>query len=239
MIRATVLILGVLSWVSLAHAQTPSTDTSALSLNTPASTDTPNSPPDQTVVLLHESLELLQQRQPDAALEKANAAIQIAPKDADAYGLRGGIYAEKKDWDKATQDYKTVLQLDPNNVQAKFNLGEIQFMQKNYDAARSALLPLENDLVMGELASYKVFLCDLFGGHTDAAQKELDTFDKVGEGPSYYFSKAAWYLYQKKPEDARPWLQSAANIYAPAKFKLYSASLFDLGLLPIPPKSPQ
>ena len=28
---------------------------------------------------------------------------------------------------------------------------------------------------------------------------------------------------------------SAANIYAPAKFKLYATSLFDLGYLPLPP----
>jgi Tfp pilus assembly protein PilF len=186
------------------------------------------------IVLLHEAIELLQEKQFEAALAKVNAVIQADPKSVDGYGLRGSIYAAKKDWKSAAKDFQSVLQFDPNNIQAKFNLAELEFLQKDYDNARVAFLGLESDGNLGDLAKYKVFLCDLFGGHSDVAAKELDAFDKVGSGASYYFAEAASSLYQKKTEDARSWLTSASNIYSPSKFKLYAASLFDLGYLPLP-----
>jgi hypothetical protein len=44
-----------------------------------------------------------------------------------------------------------------------------------------AFVALEKDPDMGDFASYKVFLCDLFGGHEDAASKELDAFNEAGK----------------------------------------------------------
>ena len=192
-------------------------------------------PAQDPTILLHEAMEALQDKQIDEALAKVNTVIQLAPQNVDGYGLRGGIYAEQKDWEKAIQDYQKILQLDPNNAQAKFNMAEIAFLQKKYDEARPGFIAMEKDPNLGELATYKVFLCDLFGGQADTAARELQAFEQVGSGASYYFAEAASSLYQKKPEDARGWLTSAANIYSPAKFKLYSASLFDLGYLPLPP----
>ena len=114
-------------------------------------------------------------------------------------------------------------------------MSEVAFLQKKYDEARPGFITMEQDPNLGDLATYKVFLCDLFGGHSETAAAELQAFDKIGSGASYYFAEAASSLYNKKPEDARGWLTSASNIYAPAKFKLYAASLFDLGYLPLPP----
>jgi tetratricopeptide (TPR) repeat protein len=193
---------------------------------------------DPVHLLLQQAFQLLEQKQFDAALDKVNVALQAAPKNEDAYGLRGNIYAEKKLWDQAEKDYQTGLQIDGKNVQIKFNLAEIQFMQKKYDDARPGFAALEQNSNMGDLATYKVFLCDLFGGHEDVSAKELDeldAFNQVGRNASYYFGNAAWSLYHQKTEDARSWLTSAANIYAPNKFRLYAASLIDLGYMPLPP----
>jgi len=184
---------------------------------------------------MREAFALLQQKRFDEALDKLHAAIQSDPQNAGAYGLRGSIYVEKKLWDQAEMDYQTALQLDGKNVQTKFNLAEIDFMQKKYDDARPGFVTLEQDPNMGDLASYKIFLCDLFGGHEDVAKKELDAFNQVGTNAPYYFGNAAWLLYHQKTEEARGWLTSAGNIYAPYKFKLYAASLIDLGYMPLPP----
>jgi hypothetical protein len=93
---------------------------------------------------------------------------------------------------------------------------------------------LTNDPDMGDFAQYKVFLCDLFGGHEEQAKKELDVFDAAMGNPSYYFANAAWSLVHKNIEDARGWLVSASRIYPPQKNAYYAQSLRDLGYLPIP-----
>ena len=97
---------------------------------------------------------------------------------------------------------------------------------------------LESDPDMGDLASYKIFLCDLFGGHEDVAKKELDAFNATGSKPSYYYSNAAWSLFHKNTEDARSWLVSALRIYPAQKNEFYQSSLKDLGYLPLPAPPP-
>jgi len=207
--------------------------------STPASSG-PGQPPAVPVAYpLRQVVELMEQNQYDAALDHVNAAIRAAPQDPAAYALRGDIYAAQKLWDRAEKDYQTVLHLDGTSVQIKFNLAEIEFLQKKYDAARPGFAALEQLPDMGDLAAYKVFQCDLFGGHEHTAAQELDAFNQVGSNASYYFANASWSLYHHQTEDARGWLTSAANIYAPDKFGLYAASLIDLGYMPLPPPPPQ
>jgi len=189
--------------------------------------------------LIREATQLVQQKKFDAALEKVNAVVQLEPQSEAAYLLRGSIYGQKKLWDQAELDYRKVLEWDNKNVAAQFNLAEVAFQQKKYDDARAAFVTLEADAKFGDLATYKTYLCDLFGDHEAAAAQELDSFNQVGSNASYYFANAAWLLYHQKTEDSRSWLMSAANIYSPDKFRLYAASLIDLGYLPLPsnPKS--
>jgi hypothetical protein len=107
-------------------------------------------------------------------------------------------------------------------------------MQKAYDDAHSGFISLEKDPEWGDLAAYKVFLCDLFGGHEDLAQSELNAFNKVESNPSYYYSNAAWDLFHKRPESAMSWLNAAARIYPHKKVFFYSATLIEFGYLPLP-----
>ena len=100
----------------------------------------------------------------DAKLEKLNATLKAHPNDAQSYADRGNVYAAKKSWQLAEKDYQTALKLDNKIAKAAFNLAEMEFVQKKYDSARPGFLALENDPHLGDLASYKVFLCDLYGG---------------------------------------------------------------------------
>jgi hypothetical protein len=117
----------------------------------------------------------------------------------------------------------------------KFDQAELKFMQKKYDDARPGFVGLQSDKDFGDFATYKVFLCDLFGAHQEVAAKELDALNQVGGNPSYYFGNAAWDLVHHKTNEASDWLRSAARIYAnaPAKIAQYTTSLRDLGYLPI------
>ncbi len=220
-------------------AQQPALDSLNLNSNqapaAPAPSPAPVATSDASTTQLREALQLMQNGQLDEALAKVNAVIQSAPNSPDGYGLRGTIYSKKKMWTQSTQDFQKVLALTPNSVPARFNLAELNFMQKLYDQARPGFLDLETDADLGDLATYKVFLCDLYGGHDAIAKQEFDAFNDKGTGASYYFGNAAWFLYHHQTEDARGWLVSASHIFAPAKLNLYSSSLIDLGYLPLPP----
>jgi Tfp pilus assembly protein PilF len=189
------------------------------------------------------AMELYNRGQADEALRIINAFLQITPKDKslDAYILRGAIYAQKQQWSQAESDYKTALQLNANDDGIRYDLADLKFMQKQFDDARSAFVPLQNyhDSDIRDLIKYKIFLCDLLGGHDDAASKELDAFNQVGMNASYYFGNAAWDLVHKKPEDARSWLESSTHIYSLRKHELYLSMLKDLGYLPLPPAAGQ
>jgi Tfp pilus assembly protein PilF len=187
--------------------------------------------PDQSDIaaILRQSINFLRQNRPDEALDKANAALVADPHNWACYFVRGNVYAITKQWDLAEQDYLAAEKMNDQNSAIKYNLADIQFAQKKYALARPGFAHLANDQELGDQATYKVFLCDLFGGYEDNAAKDLANINQTGANASYYFANAAWSLYHQKTDDANGWLNSARKIYPPAKFQRYSASLEVLG----------
>jgi tetratricopeptide (TPR) repeat protein len=170
----------------------------------------------------------------NGALHSLNQALQLNPNSTGAYVLRASIYSQRHQWQPAEDDFNAAAKIAPTNVVLRIQLAEVKFMEKQYDVSRTRYAALTKDPELGDFAAYKVFLCDLFGGHEAQAKKELDVFDDVMGNPSYYFANASWDLYHKNIDDARSWLVSASHIYPAQKFTLYGQSLRDLGYLPIP-----
>lgn len=198
-------------------------------------------PMEQAKKLMAAAIDKMKNNDADGALADLDQAIRLYPTSTGAYVLRASIYTQKKQWAQADADFKAAAKIAPTNVVLKFNLIEIKFMQKQYDQARPGFLALETDPdvlkqapEMVDFAKYKVFLCDLFGGHEAQARKELDVFNDAMGDPSYYFGNAAWDLYHRQLGPARDWLLSASRVYAPSKNQFYAQSLHDLGYLPIP-----
>lgn len=230
--RLFAFVLAALALAPFAHAQAPAGTADA---SRPAGPDL-TSPVEAARAKIAEAVKRMNATPPDAdgALADLTQAVQLKPDSAFAYLLRGSIYTQKKMFAEAEADFAAAYKIDPSNVVIKFNLSELQFMQKHYDEARTGFVPLQHDPDMGDFAMYKVFLCDLFAGHEDVAKSELDALDKKGDDASYYFSHAAWDLYHKNIDDARNWLVSASHIYEPKKFTTYGESLRYLGYLPLP-----
>jgi tetratricopeptide (TPR) repeat protein len=197
-------------------------------------TSGPTSTSDASTQMVKDAMALMDKNDLDGAIAKLSKAIELNPHASGPYVLRASLYCQKKLWTQAEADFTTASQLAPTNVVLKFNIIEVKFMQKQYDAARPGYLALINDPDMGDFAAYKVFLCDLAGGHLDVAQKELDAFNKVGGNPSYYYANAAWDIAHKKFDDAHGWLSSASDIYPPRKNAYYAEGLIYLGYLPLP-----
>jgi tetratricopeptide (TPR) repeat protein len=213
---------------SLSHAQEAATNSPTIA--PPGSNTSPT---------LQQAATLYGQGKPDEALGIVNAVLQTEPNSINAYILRGAIYSQKQAWDQAEKDFQTALQMDPKNDGVRYDLADLKFKQKQFDAARPAFVPLQNnsDPDIRDLIEYKIFICDLLGGHDDIAAKELDTFNQAAANPSYYFGNTAWDLVHKKPDDAKSWLISAIHIYSARKQLLYASILKDMGYLPLPSSS--
>jgi tetratricopeptide (TPR) repeat protein len=194
-------------------------------------------PAEEVATLLARANRHMIQRKLDIARDEVQAALQIDNHNVEAYVLLGSIYGQEKAWSQAEENYKAALQIVPNASLIKFDLAEIKFIQKNYDEARPGFAAVQQDKDLGDLALYKVFLCDLLGGHEDVATRELDAFNQTRENPSYYFGNIAWALAHYKTEEARGWIASAKHVYAdnPGKLGRYIFPLVKLGYLPLPP----
>ncbi len=206
--------------------------------NAPSAPATPTPPPAVAAGesdLFNQATQLRAKGDYDGAISKLNDLLQADPHSLGAHVLRGDLYTKKKQWSQAQQDFQAAADLDPSQSIPKFDLAELLLMQKQYDPARSAFQALVKDPDLGDLAQYKVFLCDLFGGHVDAATAEFQALDRAENGASYYYAHAAWNLYHQQPEDARAWLTSAQRIYPGAKNYNYASTLFEFGYLPLPP----
>jgi len=236
-LAATVLFLS-----PMGRAQQPAAAPASAPAPAPAANSVLTGPGEGAQKLIADAMRKMNSNDVDGALSSLSQAIKLNPNATGAYVLRASIYCQKKQWAQAEDDFKTAAKIAPTNIVLKFNLVEVKFMQGLYDVARPGFVNLtkdpdviKNSPEMVDFAAYKVFLCDLLGGHLAQAQKELDVFNDAMGNPSYYFSNAAWDLVHKKDiDDAREWLLSASRIYTPEKNAYYAQSLRTLGYLPIP-----
>lgn len=224
------LFLLTFAW---AQAQTNATPAPAAA---PAAPTPAQAKADEVARLMRAAQESLQAGKADEALTRLTDVLHADPQNIAAYVLRGQVYTQKKTWDKSENDFQAAHLIEPKNPIVNFDMAEVQFLQKKYDQARAGFAEIAADrkTEIGDLAAYKVFLCDLLSGHDAEAAKEFDDFNKIAANASYYYVNAAWNLSHHKPDEARSWLGSAANIYPARKNALYAKSLFDLGFLPLP-----
>jgi nicotinate-nucleotide adenylyltransferase len=71
---------------------------------------------------INELKQLVEQNQLSGILEILNERIQFNPVDIPALQLRGRIHYKMQKWGDAMNDYSLVLELDPDNPEAKSGL---------------------------------------------------------------------------------------------------------------------
>jgi len=238
---AFAFVLGLLATLAGSAQETTGQAASHSGTNSRPVADTATSPPPvpapespQVQELLREANDLESNGQMADALTKVDTALQIEPNNVSAYDLRAFLYAKKKLWDMAEQDYKTALKLLPSSAHFKFELAELKFIQHDYDAARPGFIALKNDPQLGDLATFKVFLCDLLSRRDKVASTELATMDKSGTSPAYYYSEATWYMIHGNQEQVKKWLSSGGQLFGSKVADLYMLSLQEADVLQAP-----
>ena len=73
------------------------------------------------------------QREHDSALRFFARAIQLNPRYAYGYTLRGHEHFANEDFEKATECYRAALSLDPRHYNAWYGLGTVYFRQEKYE----------------------------------------------------------------------------------------------------------
>jgi tetratricopeptide (TPR) repeat protein len=93
--------------------------------------------------LFDEGVEAYQDDQLEIAAEKIEAALEAGITDYDldqAYTILGNVYTDLDEFEKAIEQHKAALQINPNNHQAWVNMGVAYRLVGDYDAAETAYL---------------------------------------------------------------------------------------------------
>lgn len=183
--------------------------------------------------IYRKAFQLMNENKMDEALAALDSLPASEAGKVPALNLRGALLVRKKDLAGAEKAFSKILELDPKSTVAKFNLGEVYFLRKDYAKARPWFQQFlaEPGNSQNALARYKIYLCELLGADPTAARKTLDSLEPTISHPFYYFAHAAMAFHEGRPEEAREYVQSAFSIYAGGLNAAFADSMIELGWL--------
>lgn len=158
------------------------TTTTTTTTRTPDASDTPSANPNDPSEVARRArvrLELASayfaQGQTTTALDEVKLALQANPNSAEAYNLRGLIYARLGEDAQADDSFRQALRINPRDADALHNYGWYQCQRQRYDEAQALFaqvlaLPQYRDaprtlLVQG--------VCQARAGKMDEAERSL------------------------------------------------------------------
>src|SRR3954469_18461001 len=171
------------------------------------------------------------------ALKQLDAIDARQPDLAESQNLRGVILMREGIYDKAEAALHEALRIDPKFWNARFNLAEIPFLQKNWAEARNRFQELLSSNVselQGEatqLIQYKILLTYLLEGKENMVDSILAKFELSPDTPAVHYSNAAIALQKKNGKEAKDWMAAAEKNFSPQLNKLFAESLYEVGWL--------
>ncbi len=171
------------------------------------------------------------------ALKQLDAIDARQPDLAESQNLRGVILMREGIYDKAEAALHEALRIDPKFWNARFNLAEIPFLQKNWSEARtrfqnlltSDVADLQGDAA--QLIQYKILLTYLLEGKENMVDSILAKFELSPDTPAVHYANAAIALQRKDSKAAKDWMATAEKNFSPQLNKLFAESLYEVGWL--------
>ena len=174
------------------------------------------------------------------ALQQLDAIDTRQPDLAESQNLRGVIFMRQGIYDKAEAALYRAVELDPKFWNARFNLAEIPFLQKNWSESRNrfqALLSSNSAELQGEatqLIQYKILLTYILEGKDNMVDSFLSKFELSNDTPAVQYGNAAIALQHKDEKAAKEWIAAAEKNFSPQLNKLFAESLYEAGWLKKP-----
>ena len=160
----------------------------------------------------------------DDALAKLRALEAKLPDDAFVQNLIGAAYTKKKDYAAAQKYFDKSLEKMPNFFPAKFNVGELFFLQRHYPEALKHFQQMQQQDPQNELLQFKAFLWN-----NEEAAKALKGIKYPGDTPAWYYGQAAWASKNGDNKKAIGYVTGAHYIFGP-KTALFDETFEDLGI---------
>lgn len=209
---ATLILAAILTGTGLVNAQTAPPDISR-----------------ESKLAIQAALADFDSKNYDAALKKLEAVDAKLPEDPFVQNLLGAAYTKKKDYTTARKYFDKALEKQPDFFPAKFNLGELFFLQRQYDEALTYFQKMQDADPRNELLQFKIFLCELQLGNKEAAAKALKGIKYPGDTPAWYYGQAAWESKNGNNKKALEYVTGAQYIFGP-KTALFDETFQDLGI---------
>src|SRR5436190_14544703 len=171
------------------------------------------------------------------ALKELDAIDARQPDLAASQNLRGVILMRQGIYDKAEAALLEANRIDPKFWNARFNLAEIPFLQKNWAEARNRFQQLLSSNVSdlegeaAQLIQYKILLTYLIESKENMVDSMLAKFELSPDTPAVHYANAAIALQQNKAEDAKNWMAQAEKNFSAPLNKLFAESLYEIGWL--------
>ena len=179
--------------------------------------------------LIQSSLADFDAKNYDQALQKLQSVEKSMPGDPFILNLLGAAYTKKKDFTVAQGYFEKALAKQPDFFPAKFNIGELLFLQRRYAEAKQYFEAMQQMDPRNELLQFKIFLCSLQLGDKDSATAMLKTIKYPGDTPAWYYAQAAWESKNGNNKKALEYLTGAKYIFGP-KTALFDETFEDLGI---------
>ena len=171
------------------------------------------------------------------ALKELGALDARQPDLAASQNLRGVILMRQGIYDKAEAALLEAARIDPKFWNARFNLAEIPFLQKNWEQARNRFQKLlsssQSDLASEatQLVQYKILLTYLLEGKENMVDSILAKLELSSDTPAVQYVKAAVALQHKNDKEAKDWMAVAEKNFSPQLNKLFVESFYEVGWL--------
>lgn len=165
----------------------------------------------------------------DAALAKLTDLEKQMPDDPFILNLLGAIHTKKKDFANARKYFDRSLEKQPDFFPAKFNLGELLFLERQYAESLAFFRQMQRVDPTNELLQFKVFLCAFQLDDNEGTAAALKKIRYPGDTPAWYYAQAAWEAKKGDKKKAREYVASARAIFN-TKTALFDETFRDIGL---------
>lgn len=178
--------------------------------------------------LIDQALSDFEKKKYDDALTKLQEVEKEKPNDEFILNLLGAAYTKKKDYAAAKSYFEKALEVKPDFFPARFNVGELLFLQKQYPQALGFFTEMLRQAPGNELLQFKVILSLVLTEQVEDARKLAARMKFPGDGPAWYYAHAAVERKEGHNAKAAEYLAGARTFF-PGSISLYNETFEDLG----------
>lgn len=187
---------------------------------------------------VNEASRLFGQKRIFEVLEQTEAARKIFDNNPDVFNMVASCYVEFRDFTKARDFYNKALALNPKSSVVLFNIAELEFVTRNWQACLDKMkevLPMvpEAGLQTRRIIELKMLLCHIALNQNEQATALANKYDPLRDDtPYYYYAQACLKYRDKDLLKAEEFLQMANRVFEnPAYIAPWQDTLIEYGYI--------